>query len=84
MRFAPCKGARLRPGPHLNAYHGDTVNWLRSLGATAVLPFELSADEMKALIDSTGPDRPQAEVLVWGACLWLFFRHAVSPRATTA
>lgn len=68
-------------GPHLNAYHGDTVNWLRSLGATRwVLPFELSADEMKALIDSTGHDRPQAEVLVWGRLSLAFSARCFTAR----
>ncbi len=61
------KGRPFVAGPHLNAYHADTVNWLGSLGATRwVLPFELSADEMKTLITSAGEDRPDAEVLVWG------------------
>ena len=54
-------------GPHLNAYHADTVQWLRALGAQRwVLPFELSAEQMRTLIDTCGPERPEAEVLVWG------------------
>ncbi|MGE5452949.1 MAG: U32 family peptidase [Acidobacteriota bacterium] len=61
------QGRRFVAGPHLNAYHADTVKWLQSLGASRwVLPFELSGTEMQTLISSLGEDRPEAEVLVWG------------------
>ena len=61
-------------GPHLNAYHADTVRWLQSLGAKRwVLPFEMSGEQMRVLLDSldgledaAGKGRPQAEALVWG------------------
>jgi collagenase-like PrtC family protease len=61
------QGRAFVAGPHLNAYHADTVKWLHSLGAKRwVLPFELSGAEMKTLIDSCGTHRPEAEALVWG------------------
>ena len=61
------QGRAFVAGPHLNAYHADTVKWLQSLGAKRwVLPFELSGTDMKTLIDSCGADRPEAEALVWG------------------
>lgn len=61
------QGRAFVAGPHLNAYHADTVKWLQSLGAHRwVLPFELSGEQMRTLIDSSGAERPEAEVLVWG------------------
>lgn len=61
------QGRAFVAGPHLNAYHADTVKWLQSLGAKRwVLPFELSGADMKTLIDSCGTHRPEAEALVWG------------------
>lgn len=53
-------------GPHLNAYHGDTLHWLHRLGATRfVASLETSHDDLAQLLR----DRPagmQAEVMVWG------------------
>ena len=53
-------------GPHLNAYHGDTLRWLHGLGAKRfVAPLEMSrADLAQLLLDK--PDGMQAEVMVWG------------------
>ncbi|MDE2000435.1 MAG: U32 family peptidase, partial [Burkholderiales bacterium] len=61
------QGRRFVAGPHLNTYHADTVKWLQGLGAHRwVLPFELSGEHMRTLIESSGDTRPEAEVLVWG------------------
>lgn len=61
------QGRAFVAGPHLNAYHADTVLWLKGLGAQRwVLPFELSGEQMRTLINTCGTERPEAEVLVWG------------------
>ncbi len=53
-------------GPHLNAYHGDTLRWLASLGACRfVAPLELNRHELAALLAETPPGLP-CEVMVWG------------------
>lgn len=53
-------------GPHINAYHGDTLHWLHRLGATRfVASLETNHDDLAQLLR----DRPtgmQAEVMVWG------------------
>lgn len=53
-------------GPHLNAYHGDTLQWLHGLGAMRfVTPLEMQREDLATLLC----DRPlgmQAEVMVWG------------------
>lgn len=52
-------------GPHLNAYHGDTLRWLASLGACRfVAPLELNRHELAALL-AESPGLP-CEVMVWG------------------
>ncbi|WP_333700126.1 U32 family peptidase, partial [Rivihabitans pingtungensis] len=53
-------------GPHLNAYHGDTLRWLASLGACRfVAPLELNRHELAALLAEAPPGLP-CEVMVWG------------------
>ncbi|WP_216352527.1 U32 family peptidase [Aquaspirillum sp. LM1] len=53
-------------GPHLNAYHGDTLRWLAGLGACRfVAPLELNRTDLAALLAETPPGL-QCEVMVWG------------------
>ena len=60
------QGRAFVAGPHLNAYHGDTLNWLQGLGATRfVASLETNREDLAQLLH----DRPaglQAEVMVWG------------------
>jgi collagenase-like PrtC family protease len=53
-------------GMHLNAYHGDTLDWLHRLGAQRfVAPLEMNREDLEQLLDDR-PDTLEAEVLVWG------------------
>ena len=53
-------------GPHLNAYHGGTLEWLVRQGATRfVVPLEMDGNTLKLLL-AEKPQVMQAEVLVWG------------------
>lgn len=53
-------------GPHLNAYHGDTLRWLYGLGATRfVAPLEMSRADLEQLLQDK-PAGMQSEVMVWG------------------
>lgn len=53
-------------GPHLNAYHGATLTWLRGQGAVRfVLPLELSRVDLIALL-AEKPLGLQSEMQVWG------------------
>jgi O2-independent ubiquinone biosynthesis protein UbiV len=60
------KGRIFIAGPHLNAYHGATLQWLHSLGASRfVAPLEMEASDLKALL-AEKPALLQSEVMVWG------------------
>ncbi|WP_155888359.1 MULTISPECIES: U32 family peptidase [Cupriavidus] len=53
-------------GPHLNAYHADTLAWLGGLGAVAcVPPLEMDRTALAALA-AARPAGMGLEVLVWG------------------
>ncbi len=53
-------------GPHLNAYNGETLSWLHSVGATRfVAPLEMDQHTLRQLI-AEKPPALQAEVMVWG------------------
>lgn len=53
-------------GPHLNAYHGGTLQWLASRGAARfVAPLELDAASLARLLRER-PAGLQCEVMVWG------------------
>ena len=53
-------------GPHLNAYHGDTLRWLQGLGALRfVAPLEMSRADLEQLLQDK-PAGMQSEVMVWG------------------
>jgi collagenase-like PrtC family protease len=53
-------------GPHCNAYHGGTLAWLASLGATrAVMPLEMSQATLAELMREK-PHALEIEAMVWG------------------
>ncbi|SMC28407.1 Collagenase-like protease, PrtC family [Andreprevotia lacus DSM 23236] len=53
-------------GPHLNAYNGNTLQWLAGLGAQRfVTPLELNRADLKTLLREK-PASLQSEVMVWG------------------
>lgn len=53
-------------GPHLNAYHGATLEWLARLGAIRfVAPLETDRAGLAALL-SEKPASLQGEAMVWG------------------
>jgi len=60
------KGRQFVAGPHINAYHGDTLAWLATQGAVrVVVPVEMDRDTLRALLQER-PSGLQAEVMVWG------------------
>ncbi|WP_042882220.1 U32 family peptidase [Cupriavidus necator] len=62
-----CMGGRpFVGGPHLNAYHADTLAWLASLGAVGcVAPVEMDGRTLGALA-AARPAGMHIEALVWG------------------
>lgn len=53
-------------GPHLNAYYGDTLRWLKAMGCQRfVVPLEMGRADLQALLAEL-PAGLQAEVMVWG------------------
>lgn len=53
-------------GPHLNAYHADTLAWLAGLGAAGcVAPVEMDGATLAALA-AARPGGMQLEAFVWG------------------
>lgn len=53
-------------GPHLNAYHDDTLRWLHGLGAMRfVAPLEMSRADLETLLQDK-PAAMQSELMVWG------------------
>ena len=62
-----CMGGRpFVGGPHLNAYHADTLAWLAGLGAVGcVAPVEMDGTTLAALA-AARPAGMQLEALVWG------------------
>jgi collagenase-like PrtC family protease len=60
------KGQPFVAGPHMNAYNGDTLRWLRAQGATRfVAPLEMDRDTLKTLI-AEKPRDLEIEVMAWG------------------
>jgi collagenase-like PrtC family protease len=60
------KGRAFVAGPHLNAYHGDTLRWLHGLGAMRfVAPLEMSRTDLELLLREK-PAGMQAEMMIWG------------------
>jgi collagenase-like PrtC family protease len=53
-------------GPHLNAYHADTLFWLQRMGAIRfVAPLEIDRHSLQQLL-ANKPETLQAEIQVWG------------------
>ena len=60
------KGRHFVAGPHINAYHGDTLAWLAAQGAMRfVAPVEMDGATLRRLLQDRPPGM-QAEVMVWG------------------
>jgi collagenase-like PrtC family protease len=60
------KGQPFVAGPHLNAYNGGTLQWLREQGATRfVVPLEMNRTTLAQLIAET-PAGMEVEAMVWG------------------
>ena len=60
------RGRPFVAGPHLNAYHGDTLHWLSQQGASRfVIPFEMDQAAITQLMKEK-PARMEAEIMVWG------------------
>ncbi|HYG45466.1 MAG TPA: U32 family peptidase [Bordetella sp.] len=60
------KGRHFVAGPHINAYHSDTLAWLVSQGAMRfVASVEIDRDTLRCLLQER-PAGLQAEVMVWG------------------
>lgn len=67
-------------GPHVNAYHGGTLQWLASLGATRfVAPLEMDAATLTRLLQER-PAGLEAEVLVWGRMALAFSARCFTAR----
>lgn len=67
-------------GPHVNAYHGGTLHWLASLGATRfVAPLEMDGNTLSRLLDER-PAGLAAEVLVWGRMALAFSARCFTAR----
>lgn len=59
------QGQSFIAGPHLNAYHTDTLAWLASLGACRfIAPLEMSAQDLQQLVQAV-PELA-CEVQGWG------------------
>lgn len=67
-------------GPHVNAYHGGSLQWLASLGATRfVAPLEMDAATLARLLQERPPGL-EAEVLVWGRMALAFSARCFTAR----
>ncbi|WP_081478083.1 U32 family peptidase [Achromobacter arsenitoxydans] len=67
-------------GPHLNAYHGGTLEWLAGRGATRfVAPLEMDGATLARLVRER-PAGLQAEVMVWGRMALAFSARCFTAR----
>ncbi|WMD23680.1 U32 family peptidase [Achromobacter seleniivolatilans] len=67
-------------GPHINAYHGGTLQWLASRGATRfVAPLEMDGKTLGRLLAERPPGL-QAEVMVWGRMALAFSARCFTAR----
>lgn len=67
-------------GPHLNAYHGGTLDWLVALGASRfVVPLEMSGSELQRLLAEI-PEGLQCELQVWGRLALAFSARCFTAR----
>ncbi|WP_416359515.1 U32 family peptidase [Achromobacter insolitus] len=67
-------------GPHINAYHGGTLDWLAERGATRfVAPLEMDGRTLAVLM-AERPARLEAEVMVWGRMALAFSARCFTAR----
>lgn len=67
-------------GPHVNAYHGGTLQWLASQGAVRfVAPLEMDGETLARLLQER-PDGLAAETLVWGRMALAFSARCFTAR----
>lgn len=67
-------------GPHMNAYHGGTLEWLAARGAVRfVAPLEMHVNTLARLLDER-PAGLQAEVMVWGRMALAFSARCFTAR----
>lgn len=67
-------------GPHLNAYHGGTLEWLAARGAVRfVAPLEMQAATLAQLL-AERPAGLQAEIMVWGRMALAFSARCFTAR----
>lgn len=67
-------------GPHVNAYHGGTLQWLAAQGAVRfVAPLEMDGETLARLLQER-PDGLAAETLVWGRMALAFSARCFTAR----
>lgn len=67
-------------GPHMNAYHGGTLEWLARRGATRfVAPLEMDANTLARLLQER-PVGLEVEVMVWGRMALAFSARCFTAR----
>lgn len=67
-------------GPHMNAYHGGTLEWLAARGATRfVAPLEMHVNALARLL-AERPAGLQAEIMVWGRMALAFSARCFTAR----
>lgn len=67
-------------GPHVNAYHGGTLQWLASQGAVRfVAPLEMDGGTLARLLEERPADMA-AEVMVWGRMALAFSARCFTAR----
>lgn len=67
-------------GPHMNAYHGGTLEWLARRGAARfVVPLEMDGKTLARLLQER-PAGLEAEVMVWGRMALAFSARCFTAR----
>ena len=67
-------------GPHMNAYHGGTLDWLASRGAVRfVAPLEMDSATLARLL-AEKPAALECEVMVWGRMALAFSARCFTAR----
>ncbi len=67
-------------GPHMNAYHGGTLEWLAARGATRfVAPLEMHVNTLARLL-AERPAGLEAEIMVWGRMALAFSARCFTAR----
>lgn len=67
-------------GPHMNAYHGGTLEWLAARGATRfVAPLEMHVNALARLL-AERPAGLETEIMVWGRMALAFSARCFTAR----